>query len=137
MYLLEEPGEDFVVTVDADWHNSRNAGREADWAVCSQPNSRAAFSTNVKLRRLGDDIQEASIHGEWMGFLKVSAKGFPIIKTTLDKLLSSPEQQQFKMPDLINLLIEDGNTIRVIYTTGHWLDIDAVEDLVAAGDFNA
>ncbi len=137
LYLLEEPGEDFVVTVDADWHNSRNAGREADWAVCSQPNSRAAFSTNVNLRRLGDDIQEASIHGEWMGFLKVSAKGFPIIKTALDKLLSNPEQQQFKMPDLINLLIEDGNTIRVIYTTGHWLDIDAVEDLVAAGDFNA
>ena len=70
-------------------------------------------------------------------FLKVSAKGFPIIKTSLDKLLSNPEQQQFQMPDLINILIEDGNTIRVIYTTGHWLDIDAVEDLVAAGDFNA
>jgi phosphoenolpyruvate phosphomutase len=135
--LLEEPGEDFVVTVDADWVNSRNAGREADWAVCSHPNSRDTFSTNVSLKRLGDDIQEASIHGEWMGFLKVSAKGFSIIKTALDELLSNREQQQFKMPDLINMLIEDGNTIRVIYTTGHWLDIDTVEDLVVAGNFNA
>jgi phosphoenolpyruvate phosphomutase len=137
LYLLEEPGEDFVVTVDADWHNSRNAGREADWAVCSQPNCRNAFSTNVNLKRLGDDIRETDIHGEWMGFLKVSAKGFAIIKTALDDLLSNPAHQKFKMPDLINMLIENGNTVRVIYTTGHWLDIDTVEDLVAAGDFNA
>jgi NDP-sugar pyrophosphorylase family protein len=41
------------------------------------------------------------------------------------------------MPDLINTLIENGNIVRVIYTTGHWLDIDAVQDLVAAGNFNA
>ena len=135
--LLEEPREDFVVTVDADWVNSRNAGREADWAVCSHPNSRDTFSTNVSLKRLGDDIHEANIHGEWMGFLKVSAKGFTIIKTALDELLSNPEQQQFKMPDLINVLIKDGNIVRVIYTTGHWLDIDTEDDLVAAGNFNA
>ena len=135
--LLEEPGEDFVVTVDADWVNSRNAGREADWAVCSHPNSRDTFSTNVSLKRLGDDIREANIHGEWMGFLRVSAKGFSIIKTALDELLSNPEQQQFKMPDLINMLIENGNIVRVIYTTGHWLDIDTVQDLVAARNFNA
>ena len=134
--LLEEPGEDFVVTGDADWVNSRNAGREADWAICSHPNSRGTFSTNVSLKRLSDDIQEANIHGEWMGFLKVSAKGFAIVKTTLDELLSNREQQQFKMPDLINMLIEDGNIVRVIYTTGHWLDIDTVQDLVAAGNFN-
>jgi phosphoenolpyruvate phosphomutase len=134
--LLEEPGEDFVVTVDADWRNSRNAGREADWAVCSHPNSRDTFSTDVSLKRIGDDIQEARIHGEWMGFLKVSAQGFKIIKTALDELLSNPKQQQFKMPDLINMLIEEGNIVRVIYTTGHWLDIDTVQDLAAAGNFN-
>ena len=135
--LLEEPGEDFVVTVDADWVNSRNAGREADWAICSHPNSRDTFSTHVSLKRLGDDFPEAKIHGEWMGFLKVSAKGFPIMKSALNELLSNPEQQQFKMPDLINMLVEDGNTIRVIYTTGHWLDIDTVQDVVVAGNFNA
>jgi len=137
LYLLKEPGDDFVVTVDADWLNSRNTGREADWAVCSHPNSRDVFSTNVRLMRIGGDIQEANTHGEWMGFLKVSANGFTIIKTALDELLSDPNNQQLKMPDLINTLIENGNIVRVIYTTGHWLDIDAVQDLVAAGNFNA
>ena len=134
--LLEEPAEDFVVAVDADWVNSCNAGREADWAVCSHPNSRDIFSTKVSLKRLGDDIPQADIHGEWMGFLKVSAKGFVVVKTALDELLSNPGEQQFKMPDLINMLIEDGNIVRVVYTTGHWLDIDTVQDLVAAGNFN-
>ena len=71
-----------------------------------------------------------------MGFLKVSAKGFMILKTVLDKLLSNPDHQQFKIPDLINMLIEDGNIVRTIYTTGHWLDINTVQDLVAAGNFN-
>ena len=136
LHLLEEPGEDFVVTVDADWVNSRNAGREADWAVCSHPNSRDTFSTNVSLKRVGGDVHEASIHGEWMGFLKVSVRGFQILKTAVDTLLSNPDHQLFKMPDLINMLIENGNTVRVIYTTGHWLDIDTVQDLVAAGNFN-
>ena len=136
LYLLNEPGEDFAVTVDADWVNSRKAGREADWAVCSHPNSRDTFSTNVSLKRIGGDVQEPDIHGEWMGFLKVSAKGFMILKTVLDKLLSNPDHQQFKIPDLINMLIEDGNIVRTIYTTGHWLDINTVQDLVAAGNFN-
>jgi phosphoenolpyruvate phosphomutase len=136
LYLLNEPGEDFVVTVDADWVNSRKAGREADWAVCSHPNSRDAFSTNVHLKRIGADIQEPDIHGEWMGFLKVSAKGFTILKAALDKLLSSPDHQQFKIPDLLNMLIDDGHNVRTIYTTGHWLDINTVQDLVAAGNFN-
>jgi len=136
LYLLNEPGEDFVVTVDADWVNSRKAGREADWAVCSHPNSRDTFSTNVSLKRIGADIQEPDIHGEWMGFLKVSAKGFTILKTALDKLLSNPDHQQFKIPDLINMLVEDGHIVRTIYTTGHWLDINTVQDLVAAGNFN-
>ena len=134
--LLEEPGEDFVVAVDADWVNSCNTGREADWAVCSHPNSRDTFSTKVSLKLLGDDIPQANIDGEWMGFLKISAKGFAVVKTALDELLSNPRQQQFMMRDLINMLIEDGNIVRVVYTTGHWLDIDTVQDLVAAGNFS-
>jgi NDP-sugar pyrophosphorylase family protein len=31
--------------------------------------------------------------------------------------------------------MEEGNNVRAIYTTGNWLDIDTVQDLVAAGNF--
>ena len=135
LHLLREPTDDFVVTIDADWTESRNAERLADWVVCSHQNSRDTFSTNVSLVHIGGDIQKSKIHGEWMGFLKVSAQAFTVLRETLDELLSNTENQLLGMPDLINNLMEDGNNVRAIYTTGNWLDIDTVQDLVAAGNF--
>ena len=73
--LLEEPREDFVVAVDADWVNSRNTGREADWAVCSHPNSRDIFFTKVSLKRLGDDIPQAETTASRMGFCEAFGEG--------------------------------------------------------------
>jgi phosphoenolpyruvate phosphomutase len=58
-----------------------------------------------------------------------------VLRETLDELLSNTENQLLGMPDLINNLMEDGNNVRAIYTTGNWLDIDTVQDLVAAGNF--
>jgi hypothetical protein len=26
--------------------------------------------------------------------------------------------------------------VRVLYTTGHWLDVDSLEDVIAAGSFS-
>ncbi len=135
LHLLREPTDDFVVMIDADWTESRNAERLADWVVCSHQNSRDTFSTNVSLVHIGGDIQKSKIHGEWMGFLKVSAQAFTVLRETLDELLSNTENQLLGMPDLINNLMEDGNNVRAIYTTGNWLDIDTVQDLVAAGNF--
>jgi phosphoenolpyruvate phosphomutase len=36
---------------------------------------------------------------------------------------------------LLTELVRNGERVRVIYTTGHWLDIDSLEDVVAAGSF--
>jgi len=32
-------------------------------------------------------------------------------------------------------LLAEGHTVRVLYTTGNWLDIDTVEDALAGGTF--
>jgi NDP-sugar pyrophosphorylase family protein len=39
------------------------------------------------------------------------------------------------MNQLFNRLVAEGNSICVVYTTGHWLDVNHVEDLVLAGSF--
>jgi phosphoenolpyruvate phosphomutase len=39
------------------------------------------------------------------------------------------------MNQLFNRLVAEGNSIRVVYTTGHWLDVNHVDDLVLAGSF--
>jgi NDP-sugar pyrophosphorylase family protein len=40
-----------------------------------------------------------------------------------------------KLPALLHELIRRGQPVRAFYTTGNWLDIDSVEDLVNAGGF--
>ena len=40
-----------------------------------------------------------------------------------------------KLHHLLNSIAGKGGDIRVVYTTGHWLDVDSVEDVVAAGSF--
>jgi NDP-sugar pyrophosphorylase family protein len=40
-----------------------------------------------------------------------------------------------KLPDLLTQLVQQGATVRVIYTSGHWLDVDSVDDVVAGAQF--
>ena len=37
--------------------------------------------------------------------------------------------------DHVNALIGRGHRVRVVYTTGHWLDVDSLDDILAAGSF--
>jgi phosphoenolpyruvate phosphomutase len=36
---------------------------------------------------------------------------------------------------LLTELVARGEKLRVVYTTGHWLDVDSVADVIAAGRF--
>ena len=42
-----------------------------------------------------------------------------------------------KLPRLLNALIAGGHAIEVRYTSGHWLDVDSLNDVVRAGEFRA
>jgi phosphoenolpyruvate phosphomutase len=132
---LSEEDDDFVVAVDTNWRESANRHRQADYASCSMPNSRRAFSHRIQLNRIADYLPEDRTHGEWMGFLKVSPRGTGALVEALGALLSDRAKRTAKMPVLINELINRGQEVRVIYTTGHWLDIDSLDDVIHAGTF--
>ena len=36
---------------------------------------------------------------------------------------------------LLAELVQRGNPIRVLFTNGHWLDVDSLDDVVAASSF--
>jgi phosphoenolpyruvate phosphomutase len=116
---------------------SRNKGRVADFVTCSQPNSKRAFLEKVTLKDFVGDGERADVTGEWMGFLKVSDKGAAVLKAALEKLEKEDKTRfdSMKMPDLLRQLVKDGAEIRVLYTTGHWLDVDSVEDVVLGASF--
>jgi len=137
-YILEvlaEADADLAIVVDADWRESANRGRPADYVRCTLPHSRRAFYERIHLGRCAADLPESGIHGEWMGFLRVAAPALPRVRAAVAALAGRPGGRAATLPDLLNELTAQGDAVRVIYTTGHWLDVDSLEDVVAAGSF--
>jgi phosphoenolpyruvate phosphomutase len=133
--LLIEQDDDFVIAVDTDWEDSANRGRAADYVRCSEPNSRNGFYSRIILEQSAEDIPEKKIHGEWMGLLLVRAGALSRFREAVEKMAAAPEYRRAKLHHLLNELVQQGEQIRVVYTTGHWLDVDSLEDVVAAGRF--
>jgi phosphoenolpyruvate phosphomutase len=137
-YILEmllESDDAFTVAVDTAWQQSVNRSRYADYVKCTLPYSREVFGQRVYLQAVVHERAGDSVHGEWMGFLKVGKGSCSVLREAVDELLAGPVGRSAKIPDLINTLIEKGHQIRVFYTTGNWLDIDSLDDLVVAGSF--
>ena len=137
-YLLDtlaEPADDFVIVADTDWRASVNRGRAADYVSCSEPHSRHAFYREVWLTRCAEDIAEAGRHGEWMGLLKVSARALPRLRALVAAMAADPAHRRAKLHHLLTELVARGEKVRVVYTTGHWLDVDSLADVLAAGRF--
>jgi phosphoenolpyruvate phosphomutase len=138
-YVLEalaETDDDFAIAADANWTESVNRFRAADYVRCSAPNSRHAFYTVVKLAEIGEDIANDAIHGEWMGLLKVSKRAVPRLRSIVAELCEANGGKRSTVPDLLNELVGRGEQVRVLYSTGHWLDVDSLDDIVAAGSFD-
>ncbi len=132
--LCQEP-DDCVIFLDSNWREQSRYARLGGFAECSIPNSRKAFNAKIYLTHLGNEIPEANIHGVWMGFLKVSPTAATLITTIIAELLAQPGHRKATIPQLLQELLNRRQPIRVLYTVGHWLDINSLEDVVQAGEF--
>jgi len=132
---LAEQEADFVIAVDTDWSASVNRDRAADYVRCSEPYSRQTFYHDVTLAAAGEGFAEEEIHGEWMGVLRVSASGFAVFAELVSELAAQPEYRRAKIHHVLNELVQRKQQVRVVYTTGNWLDVDSLDDVLAAGSF--
>jgi len=138
-YILEslaEHDEDFAIAVDTDWRESVNRGRAADYVSCTEPHSRRAFASRVLVQAAGEDLGDDRIHGEWTGVMRVRARALPALRAAVDEMAAEPANAKAKLHHLLARLAAQGQEIRAVYTTGHWLDVDSVEDVIAAGNFS-
>lgn len=131
--LLRDVEAPIAVAVDTNWQESVNRNRKADYAHCTLPYSRAAYSREVDLIEIDPQLSPDAIHGEWMGFMKIAATSLPEVRAIAKAILRG--DCHAKLPSLLHEIIRCGQPVRVIYTTGNWLDIDSIEDLVHAGGF--
>jgi phosphoenolpyruvate phosphomutase len=132
---LLHANDDFVIFVDSDWEGKTSYTWLGGFAECTDPNSRNAFHTDIYLKQFSTKIPHDKIHGVWMGFLKVSASGAKQLQVLLPKLLADPEHRKSGMATLFQELLKQHQSIRVLYTVGHWLDINHLDDVVQAGNF--
>jgi phosphoenolpyruvate phosphomutase len=132
---LAEPEDDFVLAVDTDWQESVNRGRAADYVSCSEPYSRSAFNSRVLLADAGEELAESAVHGEWTGIMRVAAAGMPRFRALVNAMADDPANRKAKLHHVLAALTANKEDVRVVYTTGHWLDVDSVDDVVAAGNF--
>jgi phosphoenolpyruvate phosphomutase len=132
---LAEYKDDFVIAVDTNWQESVNRGRAADYVSCSEPHSRRAFNGRILLTAAGEGLAAEQVNGEWMGIMRIAAEALPAFREQVSVLAADPQNRKAKLHNLLNTLAERGGDVRVVYTTGHWLDVDSVEDVIAAGSF--
>ena len=133
MSLLESDA-DFSIAVDANWQQSRNRGRYADFVSCDVAYVKERIGDKASLKTMDSDLSPSRIQGEWMGLLRISKRGLGVLQAMLSEL-ALDELKRMRMSEILNRLTDQGETIQVVYTVGHWLDLDDVHDLSDASTF--
>ena len=117
-----------------------------DFAYCSRGDDRGLFGTRALLERVtskadpdGETRDAASLpappQGQWIGLLKVGARGLARFNTVLERLRARVDFDRLDLPALLNALIADGAAIEVLYVHGHWRGVNDFDDLRRAVDF--
>jgi phosphoenolpyruvate phosphomutase len=142
---LVESKADFAVVVDS-LGVAPGDRTIRDFAYCSRGDDRGLFGTRALLERVtskadpdGGTRDAASLpappQGQWIGLLKVGARGIPRFNTVLDRLRGREDFDRLDLPALLNALIADGAAIEVLYVHGHWRGVNDFDDLRRAVDF--
>ncbi|MEJ2672959.1 MAG: phosphoenolpyruvate mutase [Deltaproteobacteria bacterium] len=132
LLLLESPGEISIV-VDYTRKDRLSDGTYRDFVACSKPYN--YFDSEVFLNEMGNDLPPDRINGEWIGMMMVRNDGSKILQQTLEELAALPDFKSLRMKDLFNYIVKNGHNIRVVYLSGHWLDIDNLDDFSKASIF--
>jgi phosphoenolpyruvate phosphomutase len=135
--LLVESDADVTLVVDTNWQESATPGRSADFVRCSAPPSRRAFGEPVRLARMDAALAPVERHGEWIGLARIAPRALGAVREATGELLAAPHAGRPQLAALFNRLVAGGMELDVAYTTGNWLDVDSLYDVIQAGKFGA
>jgi phosphoenolpyruvate phosphomutase len=132
--LLAEKN-DIVIAVDAAWDRRSGTGGYVDYVTASRPYSLRYDEEEAFLVTAGPKLERDEIHGEWIGLVKTTARGSDVLKRTLVELSARDDFHTLRFDHLFNHLVARGVRLQVLYITGHWLDVDDLDDLARAQAF--
>lgn len=130
-HLLSVPGE-IVAIVDS----AATADPARDPAWCSSEDDHALFQQDVDMLHVGaENAPECASSGRWIGMLKIAGQGRDWVKQALGELAVAGGYGDAGIPELLNHLLARGRPVKVMYVTGHWMDVNSLDDLRAAAEF--
>lgn len=132
--LLAAEG-DIVVAVDARGPGASARAVPRDLAAAERPFSGNYLDDSpIRLRSISPTLSASELCGEWIGLARFTAEGAAWVRAELDLMESSGELDSADMPILLTRLAAK-HPVMVHYITGHWMDVDTLEDVSDARNF--
>jgi len=127
---------DLLVVVDSS-PLDQALGNTNDLAYCSAADDRAMYQQKVSLEKITSDSdwQGRQPDGRWIGMLRARGAGRQYLLEALEDLRESADFDAMAVPDLLNRLVANGHAPQVQYISGHWMDINNLEDLQRGAEF--
>jgi len=133
--LLLDAASDITLIVDAAWREKTSRNGNEDYVRTTAPHSLQYSDEEIHLTEMSNKLDPEATDGEWIGLLKTSLRGSATLREALAELQQRDDFPTLQMSDLFNHLIAKGEPIRILYITGHWLDVDNLDDLARAQSF--
>lgn len=127
---------DIVLVADANRPDPAQRP-SADLIVCSSPCTpdHLIHDQPVDLVDIAGGIAWDKAHGEWIGLVRLSSKGAELVQGELAAMKQGGELDKASMADLLRRLVAKGVKPQVVFTSGHWLDVNDAFGLARARNF--
>lgn len=131
--LMNDPG-DIVLIVDTNFKLGRDYRSDFVLAKAVPPES-AYQDTAIEAQKLEFGTPNSRYFGEWIGIMKLSAKGAELAKQFIDTNKLQPVFNSMDIRDMINHFIQQGISVKIQPISGHWVDVNQLEDLTTVNEF--
>ena len=129
-----------AIVVDSNVGERIQRAIRGDYVVCSHPDGRSLVGPEVELVKAfssGEEIPQVALHGQWIGVMRVRGEGQRWVHASVERLRQRENYDLLTMTDLLNDLIDQGHSVKVMYIHGHWLDVNQIEDIEPATEFTS
>ncbi len=126
--------DDVVIAVDRSIRRGEGHPRSRDLVrVKSVDHPDPALAEEAELVAAANSNDFEQFDGEWIGAMKVSARGAAWIREYLEAL---PPAQLAKaqLVDLLQAMVDRGQKVKVQFVAGDWLSVESLVDLTRAGN---
>jgi len=131
--LIDNPA-DIVLAVDSDIA-SRPPSEKSDFIYANRPDVELSFHEEILLKEVKYTQPQSEYNGEWIGIMKLSAKGMQHVKDFITQFENDPEFKKMEIRDMLNYFVNNGINVTIEYISGHWVDVDTIMDLNLASTF--